>query len=274
MSILRRIWRRLTFPWLNRLITTNRLIMRYIRVAYKWFFSSNELTNYTYELTVLNERYLIAFVATITQQPHEVIAGYVHELKSDQKLKDHIRKISEQHKYRAIDKEAKFGRRMGWYAFVRAMKPAVVIETGIDKGLGACVLSSALMRNAEEGHQGRYYGTDINPRAGYLFKEPYNQYGEILYGDSIESLKQFAQPINLFINDSDHSAEYEAAEYETIKDKLAPDAIILGDNAEITDKLLCFTLETGRQFLYFHEQPDDHWYPGGGIGVAFSSNKK
>ena len=53
-----------------------------------------------------------------------------------------------------------------------------------------------------------YIGTDINPNAGYLFDEIYSENGKILYGDSIESLKLNAE-IDLFINDSDHSAEYE-----------------------------------------------------------------
>ncbi len=117
------------------------------------------------------------------------------------------------------------------------------------------------MRNQAEGHAGYYYGTDINPRAGYLFKTPYTDYGEILYGDSIESLQKFAQPIDLFINDSDHSATYEANEYGIIKGKLTENAIILGDNSQVTDELLRFALATDRNFL--------HWHRGSGIGVAF-----
>jgi hypothetical protein len=94
-------------------------------------------------------------------------------------------------------------------------------------------------------------------------------YGEILYGDSIESLKQFDKVIDLFINDSDHSAEYEANEYKIVATKLAENAIILGDNSHCTDKLFEFSLKTGRQFIFFQEKPFKHWYPGGGIGIAF-----
>ncbi len=56
---------------------------------------------------------------------------------------------------------------------------------------------------------------DVN--AGWLFREPYSTFGKILYGDSIESLKNFKEPIDLFINDSDHDPEYEYREYESIK---------------------------------------------------------
>jgi predicted O-methyltransferase YrrM len=170
---------------------------------------------------------------------------------------------------RTADPVPRFARRIGWYALVRCLKPKVVVETGVDKGLGSVVLTAALLRNGLEGHPGRYYGTDINPKAGYLLKEPYAAAGKILIGDSIESLKKLGETIDLFINDSDHSAGYEGREYETVERSLAPGAVVIGDNAHVTDELLRFARRTGRTFLYFQERPKDHWYPGGGIGVAF-----
>ena len=124
--------------------------------------------------------------------------------------------------------------------------------------------------NQSEGYPGKYYGTDINPKAGYLFQAPYDEFGKILYGDSIESLKKLDDTIDLFINDSDHSIDYEMREFETIAAKLSPNAIVIGDNSHFSDKLINFAAKTGRNFLYFHEQPADHWYPGGGIGVAYA----
>ncbi len=76
--------------------------------------------------------------------------------------------------------------------------------------------------------------------------------------------------IDLFINDSDHSADYELEEYRTVETKLSPDAIILGDNSHISKSLCTFARETGRKFLFFAEQPQGHWYPGAGIGICFS----
>ena len=135
--------------------------------------------------------------------------------------------------------------------------------------MGACLLTAALKRNAQEGYEGRYFGTDINPLAGYLLSGDYANYGSILYGDSIESLKKFGSDIDLFINDSDHSAEYEAEEYKTIANMLSQYAVILGDNSHCTDKLLEFSLEANRHFIFFQERPKKHWYPGAGIGISF-----
>jgi predicted O-methyltransferase YrrM len=171
------------------------------------------------------------------------------------------------------DKEIRFGRRLGWYAIARIIKPRVIIETGVDKGLGSALLCAALLRNKEEGFEGRYYGTDINPGAGHLLDGKYLEAGEILYGDSIQSLKKFKEPIDLFINDSDHSAEYEYQEYITIKPLIRDRTIILGDNAHCTTKLADFSRETGRNFIFYKETPLNHWYPGAGIGFFYKSIK-
>ncbi len=58
-------------------------------------------------------------------------------------------------------------------------------------------------------------------------------------------------------------------EYKTIEKKLSEDSLIISDNADSTKALYDFAMKTNRKFLFFQEKPEDHWYPGGGIGVAF-----
>ncbi|HXH60360.1 MAG TPA: class I SAM-dependent methyltransferase, partial [Fimbriimonadaceae bacterium] len=209
-------------------------------------------------------------VAQVCGVSPEEVAGYIQELESDRALRTHISTATQASERRvSSDLDARYGRRAGWYAVVRAMKPRTVVETGVDKGLGSVVLAAALMKNAAEGRPGKHYGTDIDPAAGFLLSGPYAEYGEVLYGDSIKSLSAFEEKIDVFVNDSDHSAEYEAREYEVVAPKLSDRAVILGDNAHVTDCLFNFAHTTGRQFLYFGEIPEDHWYPGSGIGFAF-----
>ncbi len=240
-----------------------------------WLFKSREVDNFTYELTELNKQQLASLIAHVTGVEYSQILGYMEELDGDAELRNHIRQATRESAdaYMA-DPEARFGKRACWYAFVRAMKPEVVVETGIDKGLGSCVLTAALMRNDREGQRGRYFGTDINPRAGYLLCGPYAQYGEVLYGDSIESLRALPHKIDLFINDSDHAAEYEEAEYKVVEDKLQTHGVILGDNAHCNNELLEFAHKTGRHFIAFHEKPMAHWYPGGDTGIAFMPRRE
>jgi predicted O-methyltransferase YrrM len=246
-------------------------VWRSIASSTKWLFKSRETTNYTYDLTDRNLKHLAALVSVVTKSPIAEIRGYIDELRNDQDFARHVveqtRASGEGFK---SDSVPRFGRRLGWYAFVRAIKPRVVVETGVDKGLGACVLCAALLKNRAEGHEGRYYGTDIDPRAGYLLSGRYKEAGQVLYGDSIESLNKLDAEIDLFINDSDHSAEYEGREYEVVEPKLSQCAIILGDNSHVTDKLMEFAERTGRRFIYFREDTGGFWFPGSGIGVAYT----
>ena len=235
-----------------------------------WLVSSRETTNFTYDLTCLNRDYLAAFIAHIVRQPLAQVLAWFEELEGDTELRRHVRAVRDGSSgRRLLDAEPRFGRRLGWYALVRACKPKLVLETGVDKGLGSCVIAAALSRNAAEGFAGRYIGTDIDQRAGVLFSGRYAAHGKILFGDSIASLRALGETVDLFISDSDHSATYEEGEYRAVAPHLSPAAVVVGDNCHCSDRLLRFALESGRQFLFFSEEPSRHWYPGGGVGVAF-----
>jgi hypothetical protein len=239
----------------------------------KWIFTSREESNFTYDLTEGNLLYLSHVIAAITGASVSQARACIDELRNDRELAQHLEARTLESDFRSVaDRRIGYGRRLGWYALVRLTKPKVVVETGVDKGLGAAVLCAAVLRNREEGHEGKYYGTDIVPTAGWLLSGKYAAGGEILYGDSIESLTMLDETIDVFINDSDHSADYEAREYETILPKLADNGLILADNAHVTTKLAEFSRDHQRQFLFFQEQPRDHWYPGGGIGISYKSH--
>lgn len=250
-----------------------RVALRYVRgpmlnVA-KWLFKSKETTRFTYDLAEDNKRYLTSLIADVLGQEFSTIRAYIEEVEGDEELQRHIAEIVGDSDFGLGEGAVRFGRRIGWYAFARALKPRTIVETGVDRGLGSCVLTAALRKNSQEGFAGKYFGTDINPKAGYLLAGKYADFGTILYGDSIESLEGLEGTIDLFINDSDHSAEYEAREYATVARKLSEHAVLLGDNSHVTCKLLDFSIETGRHFVFFQEKPAGHWYPGAGIGISF-----
>jgi len=248
---------------------------RQLRTMLPILFQSGETHNFTYDLTDTNLRYLAEMVAVATGKAPPEIEGFILESINDQQLRVYFdNKMASHRGQRSPPKvTSPFGRRLGWYAVARAIKPRLIVETGVERGHGALLLCAALLRNGEDGAPGRYLGTDINPDAGYLLSGKYEAVGKVLYGDSIASLKEIKEPIDLFINDSDHSADYEAEEYKVIASKLSATAIVLGDNAHVTDKLAGFSRETGRSFLMFKEQPKDHWYPGAGIGISFPKGR-
>jgi predicted O-methyltransferase YrrM len=228
--------------------------------------ATHETHNFTYDLTNRNLWYLADTIGCALGKPREEIEAYIEEAKTDRDINAAAIALTPE-----VRVASPFGRRLGWYAVARALKPKTIVETGVDRGHGSLILCAALLRNAAEGHPGRYFGTDLRTEAGQLLAGKYAEMGKILYGDSIESLERHIESVDLFINDSDHSDDYEYREYVAIQPKLTPRAIILGDNAHVTDKLARFSRETGRKFLFFREEPKDHWYPGAGIGISFGS---
>ena len=273
---MKKIFRLLKQIWLLNFFRRVSIATKYYNKKYgqilQWGLVSNEDTNFTYHITPDNISYLAHTIAVVTNVPYVEILGYISEIQSDKTLIETIQDaIEHSTEKRYSDKDVRLGRRVGWYALARALKPSIIVETGVDKGLGSVVLCAALLKNREEGHHGRYFGTDINPKAGFFLTGKYKEVGEIIFGDSIQSLSKFTDSIDLFINDSDHSSDYEYQEYVTITPLIREKTIILGDNAHVTNKLSEFSLKNNRKFLFFQEKPLNHWYQGSGIGISYTS---
>ncbi|RAO26404.1 hypothetical protein PSN13_06432 [Micromonospora saelicesensis] len=257
------------FP--KRLARVARHDAKVLRASARWLVTSREHHNYTYELTKLSRHHLTWFVSVVCDIPVKQVRGYVAEIESDDVLRHHIEQATATAARRGLaDKKVRYARRVGWYAIVRATHPAQVVETGVDKGLGTCVLASALLRNAQEGHPGRVTSLDINPEAGYLARvAPWAEVVDLVIGDSIASIGALDRPVDLFLHDSDHSRAHEKREFDAVEPKLAPGAILLTDNVTSTNVLAEHAERTGRRFLAYRESPANHWYPGDGIGVAW-----
>jgi predicted O-methyltransferase YrrM len=237
----------------------------------EWAAQRTEDSNYTYEITELSRRYLASSLAVGLGVPPGRVRALFDELESDGELRDYLQ--SSLRALRGRDARAAYGRRSVWYAVVRLSRPGLVVETGVDAGLGSCIIGAALLKNRAEGAPGRYLGTDIDRKAGQLFNSRFREVGEILYGDSITSLRELRATIDLFINDSDHSADYEYREYETVSPWLSARAIIIGDNCAGSDALLRFSEAAGRRFLFLTDRSQDHWYPGDAVGLSFPAER-
>ncbi|MFV2102833.1 O-methyltransferase [Micromonospora sp. LOL_024] len=257
------------FP--KRLVAVARHDARVLRTSARWLVGSREHHNYTYELTKLSRSHLAWFVSVVCDVPVKQVRGYLAEIEADDALRQHITSSVASAARRGLaDKQVRYARRIGWYAIVRARRPKHIVETGVDKGLGSCVLAAALLRNAAEGHSGRVSSIDINPEAGYLARsEPWSQVIDLVIGDSVESITALDRPVDLFLHDSDHSRVYEKREFAAVEPKLSPGAILLTDNVTHTNVLADHAERTGRRFLAYRETPAKHWYPGDGIGVAW-----
>ena len=236
------------------------------RQSAKWLIKSREHTNFTYDLTPRNRGHLAWWVAAVTGADAEQAREYIQELDDDQELREHIEMATASSPRRRLaDTDVRFARRAGWYAIVRALRPSHVMETGTDKGLGSCVLASALLRNGS----GRLTTLDVNADSGYLITGRYAEAVDRVIGDSVAAIRTGSSPVDVFLHDSWHTYEHERAEFDAIATRLTGGAIVLTDNADVTDALLDWSSEHGRNFLYFAEKPERHWFPGGGIGASF-----
>lgn len=243
------------------------------KLLLRWAPKKTERDNFYYSLTPKNSRDLAASLGLVFGEPPEVFEGFFDELQSDQGLKSHLVRW-QQSKPEMKDAEIGVGRRVVWYALVRHFRPRRVVETGVHHSLGALVLCAALRKNEQDGHGGSYLGTDIDPEAGSMLTGPYSELGEIRFGDSLETLVKQTEPIDFFINDSDHSHEYEKEEYQAIEKLLSPRALVLGDNSHGSESLREWSRICGRPFVFLQEKPEKHWYPGAGIGISIPRNGK
>ncbi|MDG4785268.1 class I SAM-dependent methyltransferase [Micromonospora sp. WMMD1102] len=257
------------FP--KRLLRVARHDARVLGLSARWLLTSREHHNYTYDLTRLSREHLAWFVSVTCEVPVGQVRAYLTEIERDEPLRRHIERATAGANRRGLaDRRVRYARRIGWYSIVRATRPRHVVETGVDKGLGTCVLASALLRNAADGVPGRVTSLDVNPEAGYLARaEPWAGVVDLVVGDSLASIRATDRPVDLFLHDSDHSAGHERREFQAVEPKLAPGARLLTDNVTVTNVLAEHAERTGRRFLAYRETPARHWYPGDGIGMAW-----
>lgn len=229
--------------------------------AREWISSRGRPDNFYYGMTPRNTEHLISLLAFVFGASREHVRAVAAELTDCASVLTAASKLD-------VDPARLYGRRLGWYIVARLTHPSSIVETGVHDGIGAVILAEALRRNAADGKPGSYRGTDIDPKAGWLLRTP-DVDAEVLYGDSVTSLGSLSpESVDLFINDSDHSAEYEYREYQVMTTRLSPRAVILGDNCHATDALLTYSREKDRDFVFFAERPEGHWYPGAGIGIS------
>jgi hypothetical protein len=236
------------------------------RESVRYLAVGRELSNFTYEIA--NESELLEFVATATGLGLDVVEGLAEELHDDNVLAQHLEERLRSRSDR--ESRAHFGRRIGWYCIARALKPALIVETGTRDGLGSTVLARALLCNQREGAEGRLLSVDIDPRSGWLIPESLRPLCDLRTGDSKKVLPRVLEgcEVGMMIHDSHHTYEYERFEFDVALQHRANKIALLSDNAHATSALSDLARELGVNYELFIERPEAHFYPGGGIGLA------
>jgi hypothetical protein len=209
----------------------------------------------------------IEAISVVTKLSREVLYGYLSEIETDDSLRKHVSNVIHDKNIPFADINVKYGRRLLFYLWTRALRPKIVVEAGVDKGLGACMICSALQRNADEGSKGYYIGVDIGHDKGLLFSHPYDVCGEIIYGDSVEFLKSTKHNVDLFFHETSSDPHHTRSQLQALECCLSPAAVV--SSCWYTQEFLDFAIRTHRKCLTFRESPENHWYPGSIIPIAF-----
>jgi hypothetical protein len=239
--------------------------LRVARDTARWLFTSKEHTNFTYELEQRNREHLAWWVAEVSGRSVAEVREYFQEADSDTALRRHIRETTMAHPRRGLaDPDARYGRRVAWYALVRLLRPAFVVETGADKGLGSVLIAAALLRNG----YGHLTTIDINQDAAYLLAQRYRTVSDIRIGDSIEMLSMLGPGVELSIHDSVIDEGFEARELSAISPKLGDRGVVISDIAHASLALPAWSESRSRRYLHFQEIPVKHWYRGDAMGAS------
>jgi hypothetical protein len=234
--------------------------------AVRYLLRDHEIDNFTYVVT--NPADLADHLATVLDAPRDIAWERVNELLGDDVLDREVGAAISSRPDR--NRRMPFGRRAGWYALVRLLRPSVVVETGVHDGLGSTALLRALDRNAEEGDAGVLVSFDINPAAGWIIPASLRPRHELIIGSSIDGMAGalHGRSIGLFIHDSEHRYEYERRELEMASSLGNPRTVFVSDNAHATTALQDFAADHGLRFSFWRERVAGHFYPGAGIGMA------
>lgn len=148
------------------------------------------------------------------------------------------------------------------YAVVRALRPEVVIETGVAEGVSSYFILNALEKNKK----GSLYSIDLPPEIGIVSVSPGKEMGWIVpeglrhrwnliledAKDSLPKLLLSSRKIDVFRHDSDHSYEHMLFELRTTWKYLKSTGFLLVDDIDLNNAFEDFIKEVNvRQYTVF-----------------------
>lgn len=192
------------------------------------------------------------FLAVLSHTPQATLKEYQQELISNTYLqKKYVNAIEKKwipNKYGTWEKRfsnlSQSAANISWfYALLRELKPARVIETGTNAGSMTSVILAAIEKNGS----GELVSIDIptikernfvdlllpdDQQPGYLIPEEYKKHWELRLGDAkdllMPSLRE--KPCDVFIHDSLHTYEHMYWEFISAYCTMKPNGIILSDD--------------------------------------------
>jgi Methyltransferase domain len=182
----------------------------------------------------------------LTGAGKEELEGILNDLDSDRRFSDYITAEVKG----AARPLGEIARPRDLYVICRALKPEVVIETGVASGMSSAYILKALDDNAK----GRLYSIDLpnadseellgkvlttlpdGRESGWLVPPWLRGRWTLKIGKSSDILPDIMKEIDkvdIFLHDSEHSFENMMFEFQTVWPKLKSGGLILSDDVDI-----------------------------------------
>lgn len=234
-----------------------------------WSVRSREIANFTYDTTRDSKLILCGVVAGIVGRPTAEIRGYLDELEADRDLAAYVETAGAAPENRwQIDPGFRPGRRLAYYLMARGLKPNRIVEAGVDKGLGAVLLSRALALNAADGQPGEYLGIEYDRAKPIALYDGYpGKLGHIVRDDSLAVIRTLTPGIGLFIHDTIADHDHMKAQLEAVAPLMHPHGVLA--STWTTPAVLDHVTRHGLGLLTHQEEPIDHWFPGDRMAFVY-----
>src|ERR1051325_784900 len=175
-------------------------------------------------------------LARYAEVPYVELMRYRRELRDDREFQGHFERCLETIHYG-------FAGLAYLYAVVRAVKPAVMVETGVSSGMSSAHILRALAANGS----GRLYSIDLpnvqegsvlpqGRSTGWIVPDALRERWELQLGDTYKLLPELLgrlDHVDIFLHDSDHSYEAMSFEFELALPKVEPGGLMMSDDSHL-----------------------------------------
>ena len=177
-----------------------------------------------------------ALLAHHADLPYAEVMRYRRELRDDREFQEHLKSCLHDVPY--IFPEA-----AEVYAVVRAIKPDVIVETGVASGLSSAHILRALAANGT----GTLHSIDLpnvqegsvlpkGRTSGWIVPDALRGRWKLQIGDSRKLLPELLGTlgrVDIFLHDSDHSYEHMAFEFAQAVPRLADGGLLMSDDVHL-----------------------------------------
>ena len=196
------------------------------------------------ELTWADER----FLSTVTNCPASVIRGFLEEPFDDIWFSKYLRQTSELVGQAAVSTADLYAKKtLILYAAARALKPQIVVETGVANGVSSSYLLLAIQKNGI----GHLHSIEVGDSsvilkgqpAGWLVPQDLRAHWTLHIGLSEVVLPELVKglpPFDLFVHDSLHTYKHMMLEFELAFPCLRNGGLLLADDATWNSAFLDF----------------------------------